>query len=101
MGNDISVAVYKFGDKIFIGNADNLFDRVTLLFDDNTVTTVVFDLENVRLCDSYGLKMFLNCQRKAEKAGKKLLLYRPDPILRDTIFSTRLEQVFNIVDTLE
>jgi anti-anti-sigma factor len=96
----MSVATYKFGEKIFLGNADELRAQIDKFFDDTAVSAVVFDMENVRLCDSYGLKVRITDQRKALSAGRRLYLFRPDVILREMLDNTRLSQVFAITDTM-
>ncbi len=95
-----STATYKFGEKIFLGNADALMIHVDRLFDDATVQTIVFDLEQVKLCDSYGLKFLIGCQRKCNTIGKKLVLFRPDSILRELLDNTKLTHFFTLADTL-
>jgi anti-anti-sigma factor len=96
----MSVATHKFGEKIFLGNADGLRFQIDRFFEDPSVTAVVFDMENVRLCDSYGLKFLITYHRKALAAGKKLYLFRPDVILREMLDNTKLSQVFTIVDSM-
>jgi anti-anti-sigma factor len=96
----MSVATFKFGEKIFLGNADGLRSQIDRFFDDAAVTAIVFDMENVRLCDSYGLKFLITYLRKSQSAGKKLYLFRPDTVLREMLDNTKLSQVFTITDTL-
>jgi anti-anti-sigma factor len=96
----MSVATYKFGEKIFLGNADGLRSLIDRFFDDAAVASIVFDMENVRLCDSYGLKFLITYHRKALSAGKKLYLFRPDVILREMLDNTKLSQVFTLTDTM-
>jgi len=92
---------YKFTDQIYIGNADLLREQIDTLFTDTNSAYFVFDLEHVRLCDSYGLRLLLTFQRKADAAGRKLLLYRPDHLLKSMLETTQLTKVFTIVDNLE
>jgi anti-anti-sigma factor len=96
----MSVATYKFGEKIFLGNADGLRSHIDKFFEDAAVSAVVFDLENVRLCDSYGLKFLITYHRKSLSAGKKLYLFRPDIIVREMLDNTKLSQVFTITDAM-
>jgi anti-anti-sigma factor len=96
----MSVATFKFGEKIFLGNADGLRSQIDRFFDDAAVTAVVFDMENVRLCDSYGLKFLITYQRKALASGRRLYLFRPDVIVREMLDNTKLSQVFTITDTM-
>jgi anti-anti-sigma factor len=96
----MSKLVHRFGEKIFLGNADGLGVVVDKLFESPEAQTIVFDMENVKLCDSYGLKFLINYQRKANTTGKSLLLYRPDSFLREMLESTKLSHFFIIVDVL-
>ena len=93
--------IYKFGEKIFLGNADGLGIIIDKMFEKPDAQTIVFDLENVKMCDSYGLKFLINYQRKANTAHKTLLLYRPDAFLTEMLSSTKLTQFFSVVDTLD
>jgi anti-anti-sigma factor len=93
--------IYRFGEKIFLGNADGLGLIVDKLFESDEAQAVAFDLENVRLCDSYGLKFLINYQRRANTVGRKLFLYRPDAFLREMLDNTKLSHFFTIVDTLD
>jgi anti-anti-sigma factor len=93
--------IYKFGEKIFLGNADALTVIIDKMFENPDASIIVFDMENVRLCDSYGLKFLINYQRNANTSGKKLLLYRPDQFLREMLTNTKLIHFFTVSDTLE
>ena len=96
----MSVATYRFGEKIFLGNADGLRSHVDRLFEDAAVGAIVFDLENVKLCDSYGLKLLITYHRKSLLAGKKLYLFRPDVIVKEMLDNTKLSEVFTITDSM-
>ncbi len=92
---------HRFGEKITIENADRLIAEINQHFLLPEVKRVVLDLENVRECSSYGLRLFLIFQRKAEAEGKTLVMYRPHPVLLDLFRTTRLDHVFSIVQTLD
>jgi|WetSurMetagenome_2_1015567.scaffolds.fasta_scaffold00022_4 anti-anti-sigma factor len=93
--------LYRFGEKIFLGNADGLGVIVDRLFQNPEAREIVFDLEKVTLCDSYGLKFLITYQRRANASGKTLLLYRPDASLREMLDSTKLTHFFTVADTLD
>lgn len=101
MADSSKTFLYKFGEKIYIGNTDNLSAVISSQIEAKDPETIIFDLENVRLCDSYGLRLFINYHRKVKASGKKLLFYRPDSILKDIFTSVKLSQVFTIVDKLD
>jgi anti-anti-sigma factor len=93
-----STVIQKFGEKLDLTNTDTLNDRCDPLYKDEKIRTIVFDLESVRYCDSYGLKFLIFAQRKAAAAQKRLVLYRPDTVLLDMFAATRLLQFFTITD---
>jgi anti-anti-sigma factor len=101
MPSENDVAYYPFGERIFAGNADELSAGVEPYFKAGPPHTVVFDLERVKLCDSCGLRLFLNLQRLADAGNKKMILYRPDHIFKDLLETTRLVHVFTVTDTLD
>ena len=90
--------VQKFGEKIDLSNTDAVTEQCSRYFKDDKIQTIVFDLENVRYCDSYGLKFLIYSQRKAIAEKKQLLLYRPDTNLLDMFSATRLLNFFTIVE---
>jgi len=96
---DATTVTHRFGEKIDIGNCDALAEQCGRYFSISAIGTVIFDLENVRLCDSYGLKFLINFQRKAAETHKKLVLKRPDAILMEMFETTKLAQFFTISHT--
>ena len=95
---DDVTATHKFGEKIDITNCDRLSEYCGQYFSDPAIKTVIFDLENVRLCDSYGLKFLINFQRKAVEKQKLLILRRPDAILKEMFNTTKLMRIFTVSD---
>jgi anti-anti-sigma factor len=95
-----TTAVHKFGEKIFIGNADALTIACDGHFTEEKVRTIVFDLENVMICDLYGLRFLINAKRKAVASNKRLLLYRPDLKLSSMLSLAKLRHIFTLVDTV-
>jgi anti-anti-sigma factor len=93
-----SFVIQKFGDKLDLTNTDKLNEQCDGYYKDEKIRTIVFDLENVRFCDSYGLKFLIYSQRKATAVQKHLVLYRPDTVLLDMFAATRLLQFFTITD---
>jgi anti-anti-sigma factor len=96
--NGKSIVIQKFGEKLDLTNADSLNEQGDAYYKDEKIGTIVFDLENVRYCDSYGLKFLIFAQRKATAANKRLVLYRPDTVLMDMFAATRLLHFFTITE---
>jgi anti-anti-sigma factor len=92
----METVTYKFGEKIFLGNADALSIIIDKIFENEDTKKIIFDMQNVKLCDSYGLKLLIKYQRKANGTGKQLILYRPDPFLKEMLENIKLLQFFNI-----
>jgi anti-anti-sigma factor len=93
-----STVVQKFGEKLDLSNVDAVTEQCSRFFKDDKIQTIVFDLENVRYCDSYGLKFLIYSQRKAIAEKKQLLLFRPDTIILEMFSATRLLNFFTIVE---
>ena len=93
-----SIVIQKFGEKLDLATTDALNVQCEPHYKDKKVRVIVFDLENVRFCDSYGLKFLIFAQRKAAAAQKRLVLYRPDAVLMDVFAATRLLHFFTITD---
>ncbi len=92
--------VYRCGERVTIANAD----RARALFEEafgKAENTLVLDMQDVRECDSSGLKLLIDLNRKAEAENKQLLLYRPRPVLRDLLAMTRLDAILTIIDVLD
>ena len=99
--NSDECAVYQLGETINLANADMVQARIEPFFTNDKLRTIVLDMEHVRLCDSYGLRLFINLQRKAGQFNKTLVLYRPDALMRGMFVNTRLDHIFTITDTLD
>ena len=96
--NDESRVVHRFDEKIDITNADALTTQCDDYFNDEKIRTIVFDMRNVRYCDSYGLKFLIYSQRKATAMQKQLHLYCPDEVLTEIFAATRLLHFFTIIE---
>jgi len=95
---DASTITHTFGEKIDCTNCDALARQCEKYFFMPAVNNVVFDFENVRVCDSYGLKFLINFQRKAAENHKRLVLIRLDAIIKEMMSLTRLTQFFTIAE---
>jgi anti-anti-sigma factor len=93
--------VHPVGAKIFLGNADALSALIGSRIDDPGVSAVVLDMSMLRECDSYGLRVLLGLRRKANEAGKKLLLLKPSPIFSEILKLLNLTHIFSCIDSLD
>jgi anti-sigma B factor antagonist len=60
--------------------------------------TLVIDLRGVSFMDSTGLRLLLAALRRAEPAGRRLVLVRGQEQVRDLFRVARLDDVFELVD---
>ncbi len=91
---------YRVGEKVVMSNVDFLRSELNPIFASAHVNRIIFDLENLRICDTYGVKLFLDFQRDAENSQKEMLLYRPGTLFMEVIKNAGVIQVFNIVTEL-
>lgn len=96
-----NIFVYRFGERITIENTDRHIAEINQRFDAPEVKRIIFDLENVRECSSYGLRMFLIFLRRADAGRKLLFLYKPQPAMFELLKITRLDQVFKFTDKID
>lgn len=97
---DNKTALFRLGERVFIGNADGLRAKMEPIFMDENVKKIILDLECVEECDSYGLKLFIDFQRRADSAEKELIFYRPNTSLKELFNITKLDEVFIITEAL-
>jgi anti-anti-sigma regulatory factor len=90
------------GEKIFIGNADNLAALAGPRLEPAHPTTVVIvDMSGVIECDSYGLRVLLALLKKANLAKKRFLLYRPGAVFTEMMTLLNLGQIFSVTDSAD
>lgn len=92
---------YRFGEKVTIDNVDFLNYELGPRFASVKLKSIIFDLENIHVCDLYGIQFFLHSQRNAEQNKKQLILYRASPLLKDILKDAGLFQIFTFTDSLE
>ncbi len=92
---------YRFGEKVVISNVDFLRSELETIFATEHVRRIIFDLENLRICDIYGVKLFLDFQRAADNSHKELLLYRPGALFMEVVKNAGLIQAFTIITELK
>ncbi len=92
---------YRFGEKVVIGNIDLISSELESLFASENVHRVIFDLESCRICDTYGIQLFLSFQRKAEKTNIELILYRPMALFLEILRTAGLLHIFTVVEELD
>jgi anti-anti-sigma factor len=93
-----TTSIYRFSDRITVENTDRLVAEIDAVFAAPDAQRIVFDLENIHECSSYGLRLLLIFQRRAQELNKTLVLYRPSAVLMDLLKTTRLDKVFFISD---
>lgn len=81
---DPLIPTYRFGEKAVIGNVDFLRSEIEPLFK-SAESRVIFDVQNLRICDVYGIQLFLDCKRHADEAGKRLILFKPGASFREIL----------------
>ncbi len=92
---------FRFGEKIFIGNVDNLSLELEPLILSVYIDRIIFDLESLCICDLYGINFFLQFQRKTEKFKKELILYRPSNIIRKILKDAGVFHIFKVTDKIK
>ena len=92
---------YRFGEKVAIDNVDLLNDELEPCFTSAKIKNIIYDLENVHVCDLYGIQFLLHSQRSAEQNRKQLVLYRASPLLKDILKDAGLFHIFTFTDSLE
>lgn len=57
------------------------------------------DLGNVGYMDSAGLGILVFAFKRSRELGGMVRVHRPQPVVRDLFHTTRMDQIFEIVDT--
>jgi anti-anti-sigma factor len=96
-----NTVIHKFAETICLENVDGLYRHLEGYFPSPDTRVVVLDMENVKVCDSSGLRFLLALHRKAAAAQKQLILYRPRAFFRNLLSMTNLAHVFTVADTLD
>ncbi len=91
----------RFGEKVAIDNVDLYHSELEPHLTSAKVKIIIYDLENVHVCDLYGIHFFLQSQRNAEQNKKKLVLYRASSLLKDILKDAGLFNIFTFTDSLE
>ena len=93
--------LFTLSDRLLVDTVDAIRQRLDALLRPDEVQVLVLDMVQVRLCDSSGLRLLLSVQRDADRLAKRVVLYRPERVMRDLLDTTRLSQVFAIVNNLD
>jgi len=101
MNYETKTLTYRFGEKVAVDNVSFLNTELEHFFQSENIRRIIFDLENVSICDLYGIHFFLQFQRRAENANKALFLYRPQQILIEILKNAGIVHVFTVIDTIE
>jgi len=65
-----------------------------------TVNPVIIDLSGVSFCDASGLALLVGAQRRAERAGRSVVLAAPRPNVLKLLHVTGLDRAFTVHPTL-
>jgi anti-sigma B factor antagonist len=90
-------AVVRLAGELDLSQADNLSQELERAEEDEPDILVV-DLREVSFMDSTGLRLLLAALRRAEPAGRRLVLVRGQEQVRDLFRVARLDDVFELVD---
>ena len=101
MNSETKTLTYRFGEKVAVDNVSFLNAELEPFFQTENIRRVIFDLENVSVCDLYGIHFFLQFQRRAESTKKALFLLRPQPLLIEILRNAGLVHIFTIIDQIE
>lgn len=63
--------------------------------------TLVVDLDGIAYMSSRGLRALTLAQRRSKDAGTKIVLARPNPIMREILAISRYDMVFKVTETIE
>lgn len=64
-------------------------------------STLVIDLAAINYMSSRGLRALTLAQRRGADAGTKIVLARPNPVMREILAISRYDMVFTVTDTIE
>ena len=76
--------------------AGELADRI-----DRGAQRLVMDLAEVDFISSSCLGVFLGAHKRARETGASLVVAAPQPLVREIILTTRLQELFPIYDSVE
>jgi anti-sigma B factor antagonist len=93
-------AVVRLAGELDLSQADNLSQELERAEEDEPDILVV-DLREVSFMDSTGLRLLLAALRRAEPAGRRLVLVRGQEQVRELFRVARLNDVFELVDDPE
>ena len=87
--------VVRVGEGIFADNRDPLLAALLHLAD-TPGACIIVDLTDVPLCDSGALNMLVQVHQRATATGARLRLANPQPMVRNILHVTNLDQLIPI-----
>jgi len=61
----------------------------------------IVDLSDVSFISSFGVRLFLDVLQSLEKEGKKLILFHPNPEVKEVLVACEMDTLAAICDTKE
>ena len=92
---DNGTTVVRVGEGIFADNRDPLLAALLHLAD-TPGACIIVDLTDVPLCDSGALNMLVQVHQRATATGARLRLANPQPMVRNILHVTNLDQLIPI-----
>ncbi len=93
------IRIVKPGEAVISGRFDaSQVDKARSVLNELTTTTVL-DMKDLQYVSSAGLGILLAAQKRLSEKGHKLLLANMSKHVRDVFQITRLETVFEIIET--
>jgi anti-sigma B factor antagonist len=93
-------AVVRLAGELDLSQADNFSEELSRA-EASDPPVLVVDLRGVSFMDSTGLRLLLAALRRAEPAGRRLVIVRGQEQVRELFRVARLDDVFELVDDPE
>jgi anti-anti-sigma factor len=90
-------AVVRLAGELDLSQADNFSEELSRA-DATSPDVLVVDLRGVSFMDSTGLRLLLAALRRADSAGRRLVIVRGQEQVRELFRVARLDDVFELVD---
>ena len=95
----MNVKVFAFPADLGVEGIQTLKQRLSELMNNEPNLQLQLDLGDVAYMDSAGLGVLVYAYNRARELGGQVTIHRPQPRVREVFRMSRMDQVFNIVDT--